>query len=977
MERERQYLRPRVGGTVTPGSNSRSSGRPAEWPQLEPERKREHDSEREQPTKSILRKTLRPSTRPRRNSDTSVTSSNFHGAGGDSELGSSSAASSSPIASSSSALPRKVLKAKFPGIPAERQGVVSLRSSRGPSSAIPSVYHVPPVRSVLGSPYTPENRRHGRRGSYDRQDKLYHSTDPETESAVSETSDLSSTTEATTIISSPSDSGASDVTPTETVTKPTPSVRFTPSVIGSESVASSVTPVRKPKPRLTIRGKTASEGDRTVVKSGIRPVQIKMLPLTTESPESRYTRELERYQQEMERSLMYKIEVLEIERETLRESEMKLRRELDDNSSRLTTLDKEKAALEKERDTERRSREQVLGMLERQKAVFDEFRSNFDLQKVMLVEVEKERDAERASKEDLQGKLDATRQVFDEYKSTMELQKAMIEETEKDREETQAARDKVGERFAALEKDYKKLQGDRKHHEELLTHQIAALETSRDALQEQRDNKDKEIADLLANRKELETKMETLTARIRDAAKDELKAAEELQQKIRDAANHEKRVLRKELEEEHAAAKNRVVELEQQKVELEKAKACVEQEKAEVQAKLDTAQGEIVTLNAQVDVFTASTSDLNAMIATLEDGLSTSKAEAAGLKIQIEGLESDKADLQKQIEGLSTERTEMQAQIHTLNTDLAGAKAANVSIASQKLDLVNEMAGVSDALATAQAEITKLTAEKAAAQAAADAEAAKIPALESAKAELASKAADLEGKISEAEGTITELRGKVAALQAEADKIPGLFTERVVTESKIADLEGEAASLKAKIAEVEAEAGKLPPLQAAKSALEGKVSSLEDQITQLQSELAKDPDATAAALRAQLDAKGQEITRRVDEINTLTANNTALSVQLGATQQQINTLQQSLNSVTQSYNAATGQVIDLQQRVDQLGAASRRASPRRASRSRTSSPQKKDKDSSSGSKKDKHLMVVRNPGDRGALSVMLQIAAAI
>jgi hypothetical protein len=88
----------------------------------------------------------------------------------------------------------------------------------------------------------------------------------------------------------------------------------------------------------------------------------------------------------------------------------------------------------------------------------------------------------------------------------------------------------------------------------------------------------------------------------------------------------------------------------------------------------------------------------------------------------------------------------------------------------------------------------------------------------------------------------------------------------------------------------------------------------------------------------------------------------------------LNTIQQSLDKVTQSYNSATGQVTDLQQRVDQLACASRRAS-----RSRNSSPQKKDRDNSSsrGGKKDKHLVVVRNPGDRGALSVLLQIAAAI
>ncbi|KAL2021751.1 hypothetical protein VTK56DRAFT_6694 [Thermocarpiscus australiensis] len=963
MERERQYLRPRVGGSATSMSDGRAAAsRPAEWPEWEPERKR--DGQAEQPVKSILRKTARPSTRPRRNSDTSVTSSNTPAVGSESELGSLRSPAPLPSASTGT-LPRRVLKAKFPGIPQERQGVVNLRPSRSSSSSIPSSYHVPPVNTVLAPQYLPDSRlldRHDRREPSDRHERRdYLAQDPETES-VSESSDLSSTTQATTVVSASSDSGASDVTPTETNTKSAPSVRFTPSVIGSgSSVASSIPPSRIVKPRLGIRGRPSSETDRTVAKSGTRTGSVKLLPSSVTTSESRCHRwELEKTQQELERSLRHRIEQLEAETRALREREAVLQKDLDESAARLASAGQEKAAIEKERDVERSNREEVLGMLEQQKAIFDEFRSNFELQKVMLDEAEKERDAERASKVELQAKLDATKQVFDEFRSTLELQKVMIMEAEKERDEVKASRDRVEDRFAQLEKDFHKLQEDRKEHEDLLAHQITALEVSRDALKEQRDNKEKEIADMAADRERLKMELETLAARVA-AFDDEKKAAEEEQRKIKDAAEEEKAALRREAEESQQTLKTRVEELQQEKEGLENAKATGEQEKVEVQTKLETAQGEITKLSLQIEELTSSASDLNARITNLEEQLSTAQADASNLRSQIENLESEKASLQKQIEDLDVNKAEMQEQIHALETDLAGAKAANVSLASQKLDLAGDMAGVKEALDTATAEIERLTQEKSAVQAEAD----KVAGLEAAKTELDAKVTELEGKVS-------ELEGKIAELQVEADKVSGLSGEKEAAESKISELEGKAAELEAKLAEAQAEAGKLPALEAAKTELEGKVAELQAKISELQAELDKDPDAAAAALRAELAAKGQEITRRVEEINALTEGNSALSAQLGATRQQLDTVQQSLDNVTQSYNDATGQVIELQQRVEQLASASRRAS-----RSRTSSPQKKDRDGSSGGKKDKQLVVVRNPADRGALSVMLQIAAAI
>ncbi|KAK3937987.1 paramyosin [Diplogelasinospora grovesii] len=936
---DRPYTRPKMGGggpTSSNGYGSRGS-----------ERDRERDRETDRPVRSVLR----PSARQRRNSDTSITSSNTPAVGSDSEMGLPEPRHQAPPAQT---LPRKVLKARFPG---ERHAVVSLRSSRAASSTVPGpqTYHVPPVRSIMQPQYGSEvHDSHLHDDDYRRH---RDDRDLDTES-VSESSDLSSSTQATTVVSAASDF-SDDVAPEET--RSTSQVRFTPSTAGSSSVGSP--PSRKVKPRLGTRARAPSDADRVVAKKGgqAQTVNIKLLPPTS-------TREEEiKHRRELERSLLQKIEQLESESQSLRESQARLTRELDTTSVQLSTVAQEKKAAEKERDLERGSKEKLFDMLEEQKRVLDEFRSNLDLQKGMLDETEQERDQERAYRAELQTKLDQTRHILDELRCNFELQKVMLAEAEKERDEIKEAKDSFEEKFAGLERDLVKLQVDRKERDNVLVHQMAALELTIGALEGQRDARDMDLAAVEADRDQLEEEKEQLQSQVTALTGAKRAAAEEEQQRIREAAEEEQQRIKGAAEQEQHRLQTRIGGLEKEKEELDKAKAALEGEKTELQSKLETAESEIGSLQSRVQELETAQSELDNKSTGLLDEISAIKAAADDLRSQIENLEADKASLLKQVVELQAAKVEHEARLHVLNTDLGGAKAANVSLATQKLDLAGDMAKVQQQLDAAKAEVDKLTGHNAALQAAAD----RVPGLETAKA-------GLETKIAELERQVSRLNAKVAALQSEADKIPGLHGEKAEVSAKVADLENKVSELEGKIAEVQAEADKLPDVTAAKADLESKVGELQAKVSELQQQQAeavgKDPgaDANAAAaaaaaaavvvLKAELQVKTQEINQRVAEIAALTQGNSALSSQVGATRQQ-------LDQVMASYQAASGQVMELQQKVDQL--VSQQRQERRPPRSRTSSPRKKE------GRGEKQLVVVRNPGDRGAVSVMLQIAAGI
>jgi len=169
------------------------------------------------------------------------------------------------------------------------------------------------------------------------------------------------------------------------------------------------------------------------------------------------------------------------------------------------------------------------------------------------------------------------------------------------------------------------------------------------------------------------------------------------------------------------------------------------------------------------------------------------------------------------------------------------------------------------------------------------------------------------------------------------------------------------------------DAAKLEALVQENLWLQAKVEELESRIAQLQLEIPKeaDKDNVVATYETELQCRTEEIRRRNEEISVLTESNAALSAQLTAAKQQLGAVQMSLDNITKSYNSSTKQVIDPQTRINQLVATSH------PDESRARSSQKEKEGGSGRDQKDKQLVVVRNPSDRGAVSVMLQIAAGI
>ena len=499
---------------------------------------------------------------------------------------------------------------------------------------------------------------------------------------------------------------ASDVTPTETSLS-----SFTPSAIGSSnSVARFPQSMRKVKPRLGTRARPPSEADRSTAKTSL----VKLPPPTSGQESAKHRQEPDPSHKDTESVLLHKIQELEYESRKLRGSCARLERELSNNSSQLSYSNQQKEAAQRERDIERNNKVEVLAILEDQKAILDEYRSNFVLQKGILDEVENEHDTEKTSKAELQAKLEESEQVLDGFKYTYKLGMVLLARTEKERDEIQEARDGFQKRLTLLEEELTKLQKNREQQSRTLMQKIDVLEITRDALQEQRDNRDREISNLVATCSLLKTERETLIAQMATAT-GKKKVFEDKMQKVKEslgnkgkvqgASGEEQAAIRKAIvNKELQALKARVEELEKQREELEQAKTTLEEGNSDLKTKLEAAKGELHKLNTRTAELESSASSLSTKMR-----ITNLTAEADRLREQAAGLESDKSGLQEKVNDLKTSKLEKQLQLDTLNTDLAGAKAANnVSLASQKLDKASELSGVLGSLGSTNAETEAL-----------------------------------------------------------------------------------------------------------------------------------------------------------------------------------------------------------------------------------------------------------------------------
>ncbi|KAJ2969849.1 hypothetical protein NUW58_g9876 [Xylaria curta] len=500
--------------------------------------------------------------------------------------------------------------------------------------------------------------------------------------------------------------------------------------------------------------------------SGKRTVHIQIVPSKPAPPEPQ-SMQLARIPT---RELVREFEQLSgAENERYERRQLVVRRQ--DNVSEELRL--ENKQIVRDLNRERNTKELILRDLEEQRKLFDEFRSNFEWQQSVLMEVEKERDSLRQAHSDAEKKL-------------VDLEKDISEREQKQQEQDELLRQqitKLGIATTTLEE--KVLISDQK---------LKSLATERD--------------DLQALSQQYEVQINVLKE-ITKPSEDERQAAEQLRQKLQldlDTVTERNRKLRTKsigLVESIVALRAQITDFEVAKKDLENTLASERASKGDLERSLLADKGEAVKqLLADKDQLIAEKEELEKQLIAekeelvkeleatkddlgkqlqatkddlekqledtknesekqledtknesgkqleatknelgkqledtklaLEAQLEAHKAEREELQQKIDAGEAARDDLEKQLAAAKeelgkeiadakddleqrgaawqAEKDDKQSTIDGLITELAGAKNANVALATQRLEVERQLTEVEANLATVQAELTDLQA---------------------------------------------------------------------------------------------------------------------------------------------------------------------------------------------------------------------------------------------------------------------------
>ncbi|CAJ2505005.1 Uu.00g123990.m01.CDS01 [Anthostomella pinea] len=726
-------------------------------------------------------------------------------------------------------------------------------------------------------------------------DSSYPGFEPETDSQ-SGCSELSMNTQATSVVSDTTD---------EKPTRPSTQVKHVRHV--------PLPAVGRVKARP--RNRPPSEVTRSPSQGGKRTVHIQILPQAGSS-----TQDLQLARQP-ERNLQHKIERLENDNDDLRYAQSQLSRELDDTSEQLSAKVLENKELGRALSQERNAKQLVLRDLEEQRKLFDEFRSNY------------------------------------------QLQKGMLQEAEKDRDSFQHVREQLEEQLVSLEKEMAQRDIQKKEQEELLRRNIAKLEVAAASLEERVGSRDQQVKELTTERETLRKESEKYQAQIRTLKegqkpfKEERKALEDEKQKLQARVNG--------LEKDSKALQTKIGVLEKETetltaeiAELETSDALVEELEAE-KAIEDLVQ----RLKAKV----SDNKELQQRIEELRQRIEADKTAKEDLEREFEGIRADlrkefvtikdnlekeldatKAVLEQQTESFEAERKETQSKIDGLNIELAGSGDANISLASQCLELTTELTTVRANLLTVQTELSELHSHS--------------KALESDNEKLKVQTADLTQKskyLDKLRDDHSALEERANGLQSNVDKAQDtqktLQDKLTILSAHARDLEKGTAFNKLNDEKTALET-KLQALQTETSALTQSKTDLEALTATLQAEASKIPALTQS--KTDLETQLQGLQTEADKIPTLTA-------QLATTTQQ-------LEQARTAAQTAAGQVRDLQAIVGRLQAGGGRS----ASRSTSRAPTKSGGRSRQGRSPSSGLVFVRSTTDKGGVYVTTRDALA-
>ncbi|KAI3333747.1 hypothetical protein F4824DRAFT_232759 [Ustulina deusta] len=616
------------------------------------------------------------------------------------------------------------------------------------------------------------------------------------------------------------------------------------------------------------------------------------------------------------RALVHKLEQLESDTEELRYDRRQLARRLDDKEEELSVKVLENKQIVRALHQERNTKELILRDLEEQRKIFDEFRSNFDWQQSILMEVERERDSLRQAHSDAEGKL-------------VNLEKDMSEREQKQQEQDELLRQQLSrlaitmttleEKVTISDEKLKSLTAERDDVQRLANEyqvQINMLRHMKRPTQEEKRAADElqkklqfdldtataengglqakianlegsivslqvQITDLEAAKKELDNTLASERASKYDLERSLLADKDGIEKQLRaDKDILESRLLL----DKDELQKVLIAEQEELKKQLETTKDNLE---AQLQTTKDTFEDTKYELEAQLQATKDTLEDtkyelekqLEYAKADLETQLETHKAEREELQQKIDAGEAAKGDLEKQLEMAKEElgreiaeaKDELEKQgaawkvilddkqstVDGLITELAGAKNANIALASQRLDMERKLTEVEANLVTVQAELTDL-------QATHKTLVSDNEQLTAQTADLTQKAAGLEQLHTEKAVEIGKLQGEHAELD---EKIKSLQSDLDAAQAAHATVQGEKEQMEGHIKELEDGSPIL-------TRLKGEKEELEAQLASLQAEA--DKVAALAQANADLETRANSLLGKAAQVPSLEQLNTEL-----------------------------------------------------------------------------------------------------
>lgn len=670
------------------------------------------------------------------------------------------------------------------------------------------------------------------------------------------------------------------------------------SVVSEDSVPEKRTQVihiRRVPPVSRVRTRTRSRASSDVgsTRGRRRVVNIQVIPANKEKePAHEPSKELQ-LARSAERDLLERIEYLETETDNLRESRGQLSKNLHDASERLSVKEFGNREVERLLQQERAEKEYILHDLEKQRQLFDEFRSNFELQRGILHETEQERNGLQQTREKLEFQLN---RVTRASKTRFEASKAA---------EAELAR-QIGTFEVAVVALEKKINTQEK--------EVQDLTKERDSFREAADKYQGQLNELMTERDEFRKESEAHLAKV-------------------EALSIEKETLKQEksdLEVNLAEFQTRINGFEKEKEGLESRFEQAEADNKALHGKIQGFEEEVRILHVQIQDLEAEGTTLREQIAAVEPAKQALQKQLEDNKQAFDKqLEEDKQAFETEI---AAEKAENTSQLKKLITELEGSKAANISLASQGLELQGKLATVQGDLDAAQAKVDDL--EKMKESLGAEAE------------QLKSRAAELEGELGAKTADIEKLENRTADLEKQTLDLEQKAKELVQLQEQHKKLEEHAAELQVemekaqeslKAAEAAAATPTAPPSPAPSvvsvdtsilDKLTREKAELETRSRELQERIDNFPIHQTADRISALEETNKQLRVEVFRIPALEESNRVLGAEAsrvpGLTQQaqnlatQLASVTQQLQQVSAAHLSASVQVGDLQATVNQL-----------------------------------------------------------